>query len=90
MVSSYGAALANQMWKHHSKIPVQNIKTDSGRATVRLEPNAPCRPQHNNGERRTPKKSRQTFTEITGTRKPISQQLSGCKKPETAQANLAM
>ena len=29
------------------KIPVQNIKTDSGRATVRLEPNAPCRPQHN-------------------------------------------
>jgi len=36
------------------------------------------------------KKSSQTFPAITGTRKPISQQLSGCKKPETAQANLAM
>jgi len=35
-------------------------------------------------------KSRQTFPAITGTRKPISHQLSGCKKPETAQANLAM
>ena len=36
------------------------------------------------------KKRRQTFPAITGTWKPISHQLSGCKKPETAQANLAM
>ena len=40
--------------------------------------------------KRQKKKSRQTFPAITGTRKPISHQLSGCKKPETAQANLAM
>jgi hypothetical protein len=30
------------------------------------------------------------FSAITGTRKPISHQLGGCKKAETAQANLAM
>jgi hypothetical protein len=53
-------------------------------------PNAPCRHQHNNGGRRTAKKSRQTFPAIKGTRKPISHQLGGCKKPETAQANLTM
>jgi hypothetical protein len=36
------------------------------------------------------KNSKQTFPAITGTRKPISHHLSGCKKPETAQAHLAM
>jgi len=70
--------------------PAQNFKNDSERATVRLEPNTPCRSQHNNGGRRTPKKNRQTFPATTGTQKPISHQLSGCQKPETAQANLAM
>jgi hypothetical protein len=57
---------------------------------IRLEPNTPCRPQHNNGGKKKKKKSRQTFSAITGTRKPISHQFSGCKKTETAQANLAM
>ena len=41
-------------------------------------------------EERQKKESRQTFPAITGTRKPISHQLSGCKKPETAQPNLTM
>ena len=41
-------------------------------------------------EEERPKKSRQTFLAITGKRKPLIHQLSGCKKPETAQANLAM
>jgi len=41
-------------------------------------------------EERQKKESRQTFPAITGTRNPISHQLSGRKKPETAQANLAM
>jgi len=36
------------------------------------------------------KKSKHTFPAITGTWNPISHQLSECKKPETAQANLAM
>ena len=47
---------------------------------IRLEPNTPCRPQHNNGGKGKSKKSRQTFSAITGTRNPISHQFSRCKK----------
>ena len=87
-----------ELWGCSSKSNVNTIQRFQSK-TLRLiadapryvsNPNAPCRPQHNNGGRRTPKKSRQTFPATTGTRKPISHQLSGRKKPETAQANLSM
>jgi len=62
-----------ELWACSSKSNVNIIQRFQSK-TLRLiagapryvEPNAPCRPQHNNGGR-MPKKSRQTFPAITGT-----------------------
>ena len=81
-----------ELWGCSSKSNVNTIRRFQSK-TLRMiagapryvsNPNAPCRSHHNNGGRRTPKKNRQTFPATTGTRKPISHQLSGRKKPETA------
>ena len=87
-----------ELWGRSSKSNVNIIQRFQSK-TLRLIAGAPryvsnqtLHADHNitTVEEERQKKSRQTFPAITGTRKPISHQLSGCKKPETAQANLAM